>query len=181
MIKHLLIFILKTLLVIALILAVCFSLVKLGQWKNRKPTIKPDAQGHIFLEAVDADILGVGTAKYNVLKGVKNIGWWDHTTRSLQWRFTVKTEGPYEVNLNYALPAGLETEFVISVLDQKLNCVIAATGGWDKWRDTSLGQLDLSPDETYKITITPIKTTGGVGVMNLCNLHLKPTALLKQE
>lgn len=181
MIKHLLIFILKTLLVIALILAVCFSLVKLGEWKNRKPTVKPDAQGHILLKAVDAKIIGVGTARYDVYKGVENIGYWDHITQSLQWRFTVKKKGSYEVKLNYALPSGLETKFVLSVLDQKLNCVIAATGGWDKWQDTSLGQLHLSPDKTYELTITPIKTTGGVGVMNLCDLHLKPITLLKQE
>ncbi len=181
MMKRTLLSIIKILLVIALVVGICLSLVKLAEWKDRKPVIKPDAQGNIFLEAADASIAGIGTARYNILNGVKNIGWWDHTTQSLQWRFIANKQGLYEVKLNYALPSGLETDFVLSVNDHQLNCVITSTGGWDQWLEVSLGQINLTASQPHIASIKPLRTTGGVGIMNLCKLHLKPITIAKQE
>ena len=176
MIKKTLINIVNVILVIALVMGICAIMVLGAKLKNRKPVIKADANGNVILEAADAEILGIGTAEYNVYKGVKNIGWWDHTTQSLRWRFVPGKTSLYEINLNYALPDGLETDFFLSMSDDEIPCTITATGGWDKWKDVTLASIHADAGKTYTFTIKPIKTTGGVGIMNLCRIQLIPTS-----
>ena len=173
-VKLLLTSLIKILLIAGAVTLLAFVLVKGGQIINEKPVIENDADGAISLNAADAEILGVGEARFNVHDDVENIGWWDNVEQFLRWRVKPAAGGSYEVKLKYSLPPDKETEFELAVIDQKLNCKIPATGGWDKWLEAPLGKITLTADEIHSITVKPLKITGDDGVMNLCWLKLSP-------
>ena len=76
----------KILLVASLVLIIGWTLVRVAQWKNRKPPVESESDGTSILLADTAEILGTGTARANLFEKKRNIGWWDHTTQWLSWQ-----------------------------------------------------------------------------------------------
>ncbi len=173
-VKILLTSLLKILMIAGSVTLLAFVLVKGGQILNEKPVIESDSDGAMSLNAAAAEILGAGKARYNVLDGEENIGWWDNVEQFLSWRVRPQAGGSYEVKLRYSLPPDKETEFELTVLEQKLNCKITSTGGWDKWREVSLGKVEIPAGEIYSVTVKPLTITGEDGVMNFGELKLLP-------
>ncbi|MCP5535020.1 MAG: hypothetical protein H7A51_02170 [Akkermansiaceae bacterium] len=168
-------FVLKTLLVAVLILGLGWSLMQLAVWKNSKPVVEANADGTITLTADDATIMGSGGAKANLHAGRRNIGWWDHTSQSLEWRVDVREEGNYRVMLDYALPARMKTDCRLKAGGSSLDFSTGSTGGWAKWDTLEAGTIKLKAAKGQLIQLIPTQIHQPAGVMNFAELRLIPT------
>jgi hypothetical protein len=163
----------KIVLVALLVLITGWGLVRISVWKDRKPVVRADETGQLIFRAVDATILGEGGARYNVFRGVENIGWWDHGTQSLAWELTVQETGTYHVTIVYSLPPSDGTECRLTLGDNVLVGAVEGTGGWDVWKTLSLGKVALSDAENLRLVLSATRTSNA-GVMNLCEIRLHP-------
>ena len=71
----------RTALVAGLVFGVAWGLM---QWAKHKPTLEADNSGVFHLSAADASIHGPPEIRFNTLRKVKNIGWWDFDTQWLE-------------------------------------------------------------------------------------------------
>ncbi len=164
----------KLLLVVAMIFCSGFAMVQYGRFASRKPVIQSDKEGVIVLKAADAEILGPGSARLEQYAGQQDIGYWDSTAQSLKYRLKVDRTNVYEIRLTYSLPAGQKTEFRISVGDRQIDSLIEGQGGWDHWRETVVGKVEISAGQTHDLLVIPLNTFGKEGVMNFCQLTITP-------
>ena len=164
----------KTALVAVLVLGLGWSLVQIAVWKNKKPTVEANSDGSITLTADDANILGAGGAKTNFYAGRRNIGWWDHTSQYLEWKVDIKESATYRVELDYALPANMKTDFSFTAGNEFVNFTTDATGGWDQWKSLTIGAIRLAAGENQTIKLTAEKIYQQEGVMNFAEMRLIP-------
>jgi hypothetical protein len=76
----------------------------------------------------------------------RNIGCWHSPDDSVSWTVAVGRAGRYDVVLDYAChPATAGGTFVLAGAEPELRGRVASTGGWDKYRQTKIGTVQLSP------------------------------------
>ncbi len=180
----------KVALVVCLVLGLSWSLVQAGKVKDKKETLQAirqmqdeakkaklisvDQKGVIMLKAKDVIITGKGEARYNVFKGVENIGWWDYKTQFLSWRFIADKACKYHIEINYALPKSNGTKYEIIAGENRITGFVPATGSWSTWKTASpKSDLEIPAKGEYTLIIRPTRVSSA-GVMNLCYVKLVP-------
>jgi len=121
---------------------------------------KPDLSarfkdGKLVLEAADAELHGPGIHTESKDAGRTNIGYWDDPSAYPAWEATFPTKGAYRVVARIAARA--PSRFTVAVGRDTLACQVEATGDWDKFRDFTLGKIEVSEPGKKTIKVLPDK------------------------
>ena len=145
-----------------------------GELKIEKVLPTQDAGGRILLPVTLAGIHNPGYgdhAKIETKYGKPNIGYWTDARAWVQWSFKVSQAGPFEVIAELAIEAP-ETKFEVIAGSSKLQVSVTSTGGYDKFKEVSLGQIEISKAGVHTLQIKPIKAQWKP--MNLQSVLLAP-------
>ncbi len=128
----------------------------------------PDAKGVIELTAATADIhnhLG-SEAK---LQG-DHIGFWISPKVTVSWDFNAAQPGRYAVALDYASTGA--SQFSVGLGDAKTPAKLESTGSYEKFRQASLGEVEIKAAGQQKLVVAP--QDKGWSPLNLRTLSLTP-------
>jgi len=103
----------------------------------------------------------------------KRIGYWQNKEDWVHWEFEASKPGIYAVWMDYS-HQGSGSTFVIELGGQKLQVKVPDTGNWDKFRQESVGMINIDRAGKHTLAIKPVNITGG-GLMDLRSVTLKPT------
>ncbi len=96
----------------------------------------------------------------------KNIGFWHHANDHVIWEIEVAKQGRFDIYLDYAChDASAGNQLAIHGLEIPLRYQVQATGGWDKYVRTRIGETDLKAGRRSLI-VQPSETVRGA----LCDL-----------
>jgi alpha-L-fucosidase len=137
-------------------------------------SIPPAADGSITFPAVDATIHG-NTARYDGDPGKDDIGYWTNAQDWIDWNFSIKTPGAFEVEVAYACENGAAgSEFAVEAAGKKLTGKVEGTGGWGKYVTKNLGRMELAAGrQTLAVRATAMPHAA---VMDLRAVILKPAS-----
>lgn len=114
--------------------------------------------GRLELTSKTAEIYGptlVLEAQYG------NLGYWMHADDHAVWTVDVKKPGRYTITLDYACPS--DTAGQVWRLDGGAEMVtgkVAATGGWDDYRQVAAGEIQLEPGRR-RLTLRSAESLAG--------------------
>ena len=140
---------------------------------NRPEEVEQGAGGEIILTAKDANIQGVGGARFENFSESGNIGYWGKPSQSLEWNVKVTRSEKCRVTIDYSLPNGMTTEFKIMAGNSELLATIKGEGNWATWQSVDLGELTI-PEGDLSFKLIPVKLHQEEGVMNFVRLVLRP-------
>lgn len=117
-------------------------------------TLRQSADGSIMLAAANADLHGV--LQYEHDNGKDNIGYWADSADYASWTVKVSQTGKFRVTTNIA--ARNDSNFEISINDQKISGAAPKTGDYTKFQSTRLdGLLEISAPGEVTISVKPEK------------------------
>ena len=157
--------------IVAGIVGVAWGLVHLSQ-KTKSPT-SPNADGTIVLEAKQATIMGKGEARFNILDGVANIGWWDGLAQSLQWDMEPSKAGLYRIQIRYARADRGTTTCSIRCGTKTIPANFPFTGGNRSWKTFSPGTIVLPANQRVSFLLKPVHSPTQQ-IINLAEIRLIP-------
>ena len=115
--------------------------------------LTPDSKGNLTLGADDADLHGSQIQAENQ-GGKPSIGFWDKGDEWVSWKVQFPKPGKFKVSASCATTSA-GGEFVVDVAGQQLTGKPELTEGWDKFKEVSLGQLEVSKAGEQIVTIKP--------------------------
>lgn len=118
-------------------------------------TARQRADGTIHLMPEAVIISGEGDlARVQGGGNGSEIGYWTNAACQLSWKITVTAPASYTLHAALSTPADA-TSFSVAIGENKIHYTLKATGGYDKFKDSELGNITLPKAGTYTVTITP--------------------------
>ena len=137
------------------------------------------SDGSVTLPAVDATIHG-DTAHYDGDPGKDNVGYWTNAQDWVVWNFSIKTPGPFEVEVTYACEnAAAGSEFSVETAGKNLTGKVEGTGGWGKYVTKNLGRIEI-PAGHQTLAVRATAMPHGA-VMDLRSVVLRPALPAESE
>jgi putative membrane-bound dehydrogenase-like protein len=138
---------------------------------NRPQAARPLPDGSLRLLATAAEVYGpslVYEQKH------RNLGYWGSPADRAVWTVILPRAGEYEVWIDYACPADAAGNAIVVEADgSQAAGRVAATGGWDDFKEAKVGVLRLSAGE-QKITARALPPLKGF-LLDLRGMRLVPT------
>lgn len=138
---------------------------------GNNPAVVEPANGALRLLATNAEIYGdqiVFEAPF------RNIGYWHGGNDLVSWRIRLPQAGKYDVWLDASCAAESDgNKFVLEAGSARVAGQVAATGGWDQYRQTRVGTLALAAGE-QTVTLRPADGVVRGALMDLRGAHLVP-------
>ena len=143
-----------------------------GSRKTRAvPPLAADADGSFTLGAAQAGISGEDL--FVEKKGEKeNLGHWINAKDAAHWNLKATTPGRYKVSAIYSSPGGGNT-FSVSIGETKLTAKTQATGGFEKFQEFALGEVEMKQLGLVEVIVRPEGALRGA-LMNLQAIRLVP-------
>jgi alpha-L-fucosidase len=116
--------------------------------------VKADPQGTIKLIADKAQLHGE-QVKTEEKGGEVNLGFWDKAEEWVSWKLIVPAAGPFKVTAEIATVFD-NSEFVVEIAGQKLNCKAALTGGWEDFKTVELGKVEIKEAGNQTLSVKPV-------------------------
>ncbi len=130
------------------------------------------SDGSFTFPAVDATIHGK-TARYDGNPGKDNIGYWTNSQDWVDWNFSMKKAGAFEIEVTYACEnAAAGSQFTVETAGKKLAGKVERTGGWTKFVTKNLGPIEI-PAGHQTLAVRATAMPNGA-VMDLRSVVLKP-------
>lgn len=115
---------------------------------NRPAPVVAADNGQLTLLATTGEIVG-GSITFEL--PFRNIGMWHSENDRVGWSITGVKPGRYDVYLDYACADGSEGNVLRLEAAEPLLWKVAATGGWDQYRQAAIGSIDLPPGFGYLV------------------------------
>jgi len=120
---------------------------------TRPPTVKPGASGTIILHARDAITHG-GMLRFEPQPHKNTVGYWTQEDDWAEWLFQVPKATDYHVELRYGCGQGQGgSQIELRIGRQTIPFEVAATGGFQAWRNVQLGRIRLPASAALRLTI----------------------------
>jgi predicted secreted protein len=135
--------------------------------------VSQTAGGSLKLTADDADIDGTvarlegGDNRYLVWRGNRDIG--------ITWPASVDKPGKFDVMVTYSLAGKDSSNVTLSVAGQSISAKVPPTQGWDNFKTTKLGTLDIGNIGNLQVAMNS-QMEPGVRIMNLRAIELAPAS-----
>jgi alpha-L-fucosidase len=127
------------------------------------------ADGSVNLPAVDAILHGNGI-RYESGHRKDNIGYWTNAADWAEWKFQVTKPGTFTLIAQIAAQGS--GSFQVVVGDRKLQAKAPTTGDYERFRQVTLGELEIPAAGKVSLQVRAIKE--GWQPMNLRQITLKP-------
>jgi len=137
--------------------------------------LSPEARlfmpGAVELKAENAVLEGskIGTEERG---GRTNIGFWDNPSESIHWLARVTEPGVYDLTGEFAAVAS-QCLLTVEVAGQAVPFTVGSTGGWDRPRTTSVGQVRFDKAGVYHLVLRATDRNNWKAV-NVWNIRLAP-------
>ena len=100
------------------------------------------------------------------------LGYWSNPSDWASWDFTVNQTGKYKVKVRQGCGKGHGGSTASIILgDQKLSFVVEDTGGFQNWKNLTLGTLLIEEPGLKKLEVRPVNKKG-VAVMDIQEITL---------
>ncbi|MGB6041728.1 MAG: PDZ domain-containing protein [Pirellulales bacterium] len=149
--------------------------VKLEIFRDQKETsLTIIGSRDLVLHAGEAKIAGEGQAKYDPRK--RFLGSWRNGETFLVWQTKIPRPDTYRVTIVMSTPFKNANTFEVHVGKQVLLAKTVNTGGWDSFRATELGTINVRSTGQVTVALKPTAVPNGA-VMNVRDLVLTPVTL----
>ncbi|MGD8239336.1 MAG: alpha-L-fucosidase [Armatimonadota bacterium] len=136
-------------------------------------SLRQAADGTIHLHARDAMVHGK-TARYQLQRGMDDIGYWTDPTDWVSWDVTIERPGAFSVEITYSCSDRTPgSTYTLTIGEQALTGRIGATGGWTEYVKQTLGNVTLARPGPCTVSVKPQKMPG-YAVMDLQAITLRP-------
>ncbi len=110
-------------------------------------------------------------------KAEKNcLGFWTSEKDWAEWVFDVSAPGEFDLSLAYGCGKGNEgSEVAVLVNDQTFKFTVEDTGGFQEWKQISLGKVSIPVSGENKVAIIPLNKKAK-SVMDISKISLTPAS-----
>ncbi len=134
-----------------------------------------DASGVVSLTAPDAELNGAGETEATLRvetkgDGAPNLGCWTDAREWARWTFNVRQPGAFRVALDYACEKPSAFEWAVDDAGKKQT--VDATGGYEAFRKTDLGEVQIAKPGMHTLTVRPVATAWNP--INIRSVTLQP-------
>lgn len=119
-------------------------------------SISQSEDGSITLHAKDA-ITWSEHMRYEPKPEKNCLGFWTEPDDFAEWEFEVKKPGRYKVTVSYGCGGGNHgSEVELKHASQSLKWVTQDTGGFQKWNEAVVGELEVTAVGTQRLVVDPV-------------------------
>jgi len=137
--------------------------------------VAPAEDGTITLAAKDATTWSE-TMRYEPKPEKNCLGFWTDPDDFAEWEFEVKKPGRYKVIVSHGCGGGNEGSTVaVKQGDQALKFTVKDTGGFQKWTDAEVGEIEIKQPGVQRLVIDP-ETKAKSAVLDVQKVVLKPVS-----
>ncbi len=140
---------------------------------NKPEPIAPNEQGFLSLTAATAQIRGIDITFETPFA---NIGYWHHQEDSATWKVLLPKSGTFDVYIDASCAAAAAGNgFRIDGVAEPLVGTVAATGGWDRFRQQKVGTTQLHSG----VNVVVVRPNGPVNqaLFDLREVRLVPSGM----
>ncbi len=135
-----------------------------GSFKLIELALIPTSEGEAVTQAADGSITLLAkdaTTWSEVMryepKPEKNcLGFWTEADDFAEWEFTATKPGKYKVTVSYGCGGNHGSEVELKQAAQLLKWTTQDTGGFQKWLDVNLGEIEITTAGTQRLVIDPV-------------------------
>jgi hypothetical protein len=114
------------------------------------------ADGSITLHAKDATTWSENM-RYESKPEKNCLGFWTEADDFAEWEFQVSKPGKYKVRVSYGCGGGNHgSEVELKQAGQSLKWTTQDTGGFQKWQDAALGEIEIQEAGLQRLVIDPV-------------------------
>lgn len=103
------------------------------------------------------------------------LGFWTEKDDFAEWEFKVEKAGKYEVIVHQGCGAGGGSQVAVELAGQQLEFKVEDTGGFQKWKPVTVGQVEIDSAGVYRLAVKP-KTKEGAAIMDVRKVVLVPVS-----
>jgi hypothetical protein len=147
--------------------------VELVPTHEGEASVAPGADGSFTLLAKDATTWSE-TMRYESKPEKNCLGFWTDTEDFAEWEFEVAKPGKYQVIVSHGCGGGNHgSEVAVKVAGQEKKFTVQDTGGFQKWKDVEVGEIEIKEPGTQRLVIDPVNKTKAA-VLDVQKVVLKP-------
>lgn len=136
------------------------------------PPVRSDTPDRIVIPAHAAVVHGKNL-RYEPQPHKNTVGYWSRVEDWVEWSVIIPASGRFDVELRQGCGKGHGgSKIVVSIGKHHFPFTVIDTGGFQTWRDVSLGQIDIRESGEQRVTIQA-KTKAGGAVMDVQRIVLK--------
>jgi hypothetical protein len=133
------------------------------------------ADGSIVLEASSATTWAENM-RYEPKSEKNCLGFWTSEDDFAEWDFEVTKPGRYKVTVVHGCGTGNEgSEVAVKVGGQEFKFTVKDTGGFQKWSEESVGEVDIKAPGKMRLVIDPVSKAKSA-VLDVSKVVLKPVS-----
>jgi hypothetical protein len=135
------------------------------------PVLKPAADGSITALAKEA-VTWSETMRYEDAKNC--LGYWTDAEDFAEWELVVDKPGSYEILVTHGCGDGnAGSEVAVRVAGQEAKFTVQDTGGFQSWKELSVGKIEIKAPGTQFLVIDPLTKTKAA-VLDVQKIVLRP-------
>lgn len=136
-----------------------------GSFKLLEVALIPTAEGDAITQSSDGSIILLAkdattwseTMRYEPKPEKNCLGFWTEADDFAEWEFTAAKPGKYQVSVSYGCGGGNHgSEVELKLGAKSLKWVTQDTGGFQKWQQVSLGEVEISSSGKHRLVIDPV-------------------------
>ena len=136
-----------------------------GSFKLLEVALIPTAEGDAITQAADGSITLLAkdattwseSMRYEPKPEKNCLGFWTEADDFAEWEFTAAKPGKYKVSVSYGCGGGNHgSEVELKYSAQSLKWTTQDTGGFQKWQDVGLGEIEITAVGTQRLVIDPV-------------------------
>ncbi len=136
----------------------------ISKWHQTEQQSKA-VSGDLISPPEDLTPWGGPKLRYESSAEKNTLGYWTEVTDSAYWIFQVTHSGKYEVQVNQGCGSGHGGSVVeVTVGTQNLSWVVEDTGHFQNFKWKTIGNLELSGDDTHQLIVKPQSKAAGAVV-----------------
>jgi len=102
------------------------------------------------------------------------LGFWTSEKDWAEWKFDVVTPGQFELKIVQGCGSGSGgSDVKVMVNDQTFQFKVMETGGFQNWKEISLGKISFATAGEHKVAIVPVNKAGGA-IMDVQRIIFTP-------
>jgi hypothetical protein len=140
---------------------------------NTSGPLQPAADGSFTALAKDATTWSE-TMRYEDKPEKNCLGYWTDAADFAEWELAVTQPGKYEVVLTHGCSAdNAGSQVALRLGDQEAKFTVQDTGGFQSWKDTVVGVLEVKTAGSHFLVLAP-QTKAKTAVLDVQKVVLKP-------
>jgi len=147
--------------------------VELVPTHEGEATVTPANDGSLTLHAKDATTWSE-TMRFESKPEKNCLGYWTDPEDFAEWEFEVAKPGKYQVIVSHGCGGGNHgSQVAVKVGGQEMKFTVQDTGGFQKWKDVQVGEIEIKEPGTQRLVIDPVNKTKSA-VLDVKKVVLKP-------